>query len=125
MTKALFLDRDGVLDELVFYPDTNEWAAPRRLADLRLIPGAADAARRAHAAGWLLVIVTNQPDYAKGTAALDDLHAIHDAVVPIRTACAKSRHPCPVNQSTHACRCIVNPNWGSYLIRSASPAHLL
>jgi D-glycero-D-manno-heptose 1,7-bisphosphate phosphatase len=96
MNRALFLDRDGVLDELVFYPDTGEWAAPRRLEDVRLVEGAADAARRAHAAGWLLVIVTNQPDFAKGKSTLDDLRAVHDAVVgdlSIAKSCVCHHHP--------------------------------
>lgn len=109
MNRALFLDRDGVLDELVFYLDTNEWAAPRCLDDLRMIPDAADAARRAHAAGWLLVIITNQPDYAKGKAALDDLRAVHDAVLrdlPIAKSCVCNHHPnAIVDELRVVCEC--------------------
>jgi D-glycero-D-manno-heptose 1,7-bisphosphate phosphatase len=96
VNRALFLDRDGVLDHLVFYPDTGEWESPRRLADLRLIDGAADAVRRAHADGWLIVVVTNQPSYAKGKTSLEDLAEIHAAVMkdlPVAKSCVCHHHP--------------------------------
>ena len=94
--KALFLDRDGVLDELVFYPDTGEWESPRRIADLKLIPGAADAVRKAHERGWLIVIVTNQPSYAKGKTSLEELAEVHERVVrdlPVAKSCICHHHP--------------------------------
>jgi histidinol phosphatase-like enzyme len=37
--RAVFLDRDGVLVEEVYYPHTREWEAPLRPEDVRLIPG--------------------------------------------------------------------------------------
>lgn len=73
MRRALFLDRDGVVSEPVWYDDTQNWEAARRVDDLRLIPGAADALRRAHEAGWLIFLVTNQPDWAKGKTTRENL----------------------------------------------------
>ena len=109
MTRALFLDRDGVLDELVFYPDTAEWESPRRLADLRLIDGAADAARRAAAKGWLLVVVTNQPSYAKGKTTLEELAEVHARVIeglPISKSCVCHHHPnAIVDELRVVCEC--------------------
>lgn len=81
MKRALFLDRDGVVDELVFYPSHNEWESPRTVEDLRLIPGAVAALRDAIAAGWLLFLITNQPSYAKGKCRLEDLQDIQAKVV--------------------------------------------
>lgn len=81
MNRALFLDRDGVIDELVLYPSHDEWESPRNVADVRMIPNAADALRRANRDGWLLFIVTNQPSYAKGKCPLDDLQAVHQYVL--------------------------------------------
>lgn len=81
MTRALFLDRDGILDELVFYESSGEWESPRRVGDLQMIGGAAEALRRFADAGWLLFIVTNQPSAAKGKASVDELRAVNDAVV--------------------------------------------
>lgn len=74
---ALFLDRDGVLNELVFYPDSGEWESPRTPADLRIMPGAGPALRALKAAGWPLFIVSNQPSFAKGKTTLEALRAVH------------------------------------------------
>ena len=81
MNRALFLDRDGVLNELVFYESSNEWESPRTLADLAMIEGNTEVLRRFVDAGWLLFIITNQPSYAKGKTTMQDLHEVHDAVV--------------------------------------------
>jgi D-glycero-D-manno-heptose 1,7-bisphosphate phosphatase len=74
---ALFLDRDGVLNELVWYGDTREWESPRVPEDLRLLPGAAEAAAALVAAGWPLFLVSNQPSFAKGKTTLEALKAVH------------------------------------------------
>ena len=66
MKRALFLDRDGVVNDLVFYPSHGEWESPRNVRDLRMRDGAADALKDASRAGWLLFLITNQPSYAKG-----------------------------------------------------------
>jgi D-glycero-D-manno-heptose 1,7-bisphosphate phosphatase len=81
MNRALFLDRDGVLDELAFYPSSNEWEGPRTLDDLVMIEGITEPLQRLVDAGWLLFIVTNQPSYAKGKTTMEDTHAVHNAVV--------------------------------------------
>lgn len=81
MNRALFLDRDGVLDELVFYESSGEWEGPRTLDDLVMIDGVTEPLRRFVDAGWLLFIITNQPSYAKGKTTMQDLHEVHDAVV--------------------------------------------
>jgi D-glycero-D-manno-heptose 1,7-bisphosphate phosphatase len=98
MKRALFLDRDGILDELVYYPSHDEWESPRTLADLKMIDGITAPLQRFLDAGWLLFIVTNQPSYAKGKTTLQDLHAVHDAVlaqlgVPITRSYLCFHHP--------------------------------
>ncbi len=81
MKRALFLDRDGIVDELVFYESSGEWEAPRRVEDVRMIEGAANALQRFVSAGWLLFFVTNQPNVAKGKAAREDVEAVHEQVL--------------------------------------------
>jgi D-glycero-D-manno-heptose 1,7-bisphosphate phosphatase len=49
----------------------------RRASDLRLIEGAAAACASLHGAGLALVVVTNQPDVARGSLAREDLDAMH------------------------------------------------
>jgi D-glycero-D-manno-heptose 1,7-bisphosphate phosphatase len=80
MKRALFLDRDGIVDELVFYESSGEWEAPRIVSDVRMIEGASEALQRFVDAGWLLFFITNQPNVAKGKAAREDVEAVHDAV---------------------------------------------
>jgi D-glycero-D-manno-heptose 1,7-bisphosphate phosphatase len=81
MKRALFLDRDGVLDELVFYPSHNEWEAPRAVGDVRMIEGIREPLQKLVDAGWLLFIVTNQPNVAKGKASPEDVLAVHEHIV--------------------------------------------
>jgi len=76
---AIFLDRDGLLNELVLYQDSNERESPRSPEDLRLRPGAIDLVRGLHDAGWPLFLVSNQPSAAKGKTTLASLKAVHEA----------------------------------------------
>jgi len=73
---AVFLDRDGVLTEPVWNPATGEYESPHQLAAVGYCPGALLAARRLHEAGFALVIVSNQPSYAKGKVDFETLEAI-------------------------------------------------
>ena len=74
---AVFLDRDGVINANVFYPDTGETEAPRGLADYRILPGALDAMLQLQQAGFLLFLISNQPNQAKRKAAQLDHAEIH------------------------------------------------
>ncbi|GAA0751508.1 D-glycero-beta-D-manno-heptose 1,7-bisphosphate 7-phosphatase [Ideonella azotifigens] len=58
MTRAVFLDRDGVVNR--------DHAYVHRWEDFEFVPGALDAARRLADAGFRLVIVTNQSGIARG-----------------------------------------------------------
>ena len=79
MNRALFLDRDGVLDALVRYPDG--WGAPRTPDALDLLPGVRDAIARAAHNGWSIIVVSNQPDAAKGYTTQQALEAVHDELL--------------------------------------------
>jgi D-glycero-D-manno-heptose 1,7-bisphosphate phosphatase len=81
MRKALFLDRDGVLDDLVYHEDTNGWEAPRHAGEMRVRPGVADALRAAADAGWMVFVVSNQPDVAKGRTTREALAAAHETLL--------------------------------------------
>jgi len=105
MTKrALFLDRDGVVDELVYYPSHDEWESPRRVADLKMIDGISNALRRFHDAGWLLFFVTNQPSFAKGKTSREELVEVHDAVVRAIDVPIARSYIC-FHRSEDACAC--------------------
>jgi D-glycero-D-manno-heptose 1,7-bisphosphate phosphatase len=74
--KAVFLDRDGVINANVFYAETGEVEAPRTAADFTVLPGALDAMKQLANAGYLLFVVSNQPNQAKRKATAAD----HDAI---------------------------------------------
>jgi D-glycero-D-manno-heptose 1,7-bisphosphate phosphatase len=69
---ALLLDRDGVLNLDIGYAHRPE--------DLVWMPGAREAVRLANAAGWRVLVVTNQSGVARGLYELDDVHRFHAAM---------------------------------------------
>jgi D-glycero-D-manno-heptose 1,7-bisphosphate phosphatase len=71
---AAFLDRDGVLNAA---PVVEGVARPPSPEDVRLLDGVEDACRTLADAGLVLVVVTNQPDVARGTLSRTDVDAIH------------------------------------------------
>ncbi len=66
---ALFLDRDGVLNEDRGY--VSRWE------DFRWIPGARETVAAFNRAGWLVFVVTNQSGVGRGYYTEDDMHALH------------------------------------------------
>ncbi|MFA6029801.1 MAG: HAD-IIIA family hydrolase [Elusimicrobiota bacterium] len=74
--KAVFLDRDGILNELVEYADTGEHESPRTVADLRMIDAAVEPLKLLQSRGYALFIISNQPSHAKGKTTLEDLKAV-------------------------------------------------
>ena len=89
---AVFFDRDGVLVEEVYYPETGEWEAPLHPADVRLTARAADAARRASAAGYKLIVISNQGGFAKGKTSLRELWLAHERFVELMAGEGVSIH---------------------------------
>ncbi len=72
---AVFLDRDGTLNRQIVrdgrpYP-------PQTLAEFELFPGVAEGCARLAAAGYVLVVATNQPDVGRGTQSRAEVEAMH------------------------------------------------
>jgi D-glycero-D-manno-heptose 1,7-bisphosphate phosphatase len=86
--KAVFLDRDGVINANVFYADSGEVEAPRTAADFQLLPGALEAMKRLQAAGYLLFVVSNQPNQDKRKATKADHSAIQAKLLAALDAAA-------------------------------------
>ncbi|MBI1861087.1 MAG: HAD-IIIA family hydrolase [Deltaproteobacteria bacterium] len=75
MRRALFLDRDGVLNELV-QPASGVYRAPWNWNEVKFYPGL-EILQSVRERGYLLVMVTNQPDIERGlvsTAFVDELN---------------------------------------------------
>jgi D-glycero-D-manno-heptose 1,7-bisphosphate phosphatase len=81
-TAVIFLDRDGVLNELVRDPVSAAPESPLEVADVRLVGGAA-AVGRLELAGYALVCVSNQPAAAKGKATVHSLLTVHARVIEL------------------------------------------
>ncbi|MFC1904344.1 D-glycero-alpha-D-manno-heptose-1,7-bisphosphate 7-phosphatase [Chloroflexota bacterium] len=64
--KAVFLDRDGVINELIHYPQHGIVDSPFTAEQLRLLPGVGEAIKRFHDASYRVILVSNQPGVAKG-----------------------------------------------------------
>jgi D-glycero-D-manno-heptose 1,7-bisphosphate phosphatase len=81
--RAVFLDRDGVLNELVPDPASGLPESPLDPRDVRLVTGAAAASAELHDAGYALAVVTNQPAAAKGTVSVEQLQEVHQRVLDL------------------------------------------
>jgi D-glycero-D-manno-heptose 1,7-bisphosphate phosphatase len=82
--RVVFLDRDGVLNRA--FPEGDTTRPPAGVAELEILPGVPDALARLHAAGFALVVVTNQPDVARGRqtrAAVEEINARMSAELPL------------------------------------------
>jgi D-glycero-D-manno-heptose 1,7-bisphosphate phosphatase len=75
--RAVFLDRDGVINHNWFNPQTGEWESPIRPADFLLRGGVLEALAALAAHDFRLILVSNQPSAAKGKCALADIQAVH------------------------------------------------
>lgn len=75
MRRAVFLDRDGVLNRAV--SRAGKPFVPSSLAELEIMPGVPEALGKLHAAGFLLIAVTNQPDVRRGLISRESVESIH------------------------------------------------
>jgi D-glycero-D-manno-heptose 1,7-bisphosphate phosphatase len=75
MRRAVFLDRDGVINRAVVrdgrpYP-------PQTLGEVEILPGVEAAVQALQQAGFFIAVVTNQPDVARGRQTLDTVESIN------------------------------------------------
>jgi D-glycero-D-manno-heptose 1,7-bisphosphate phosphatase len=79
VTRAVFLDRDGVLNRAVLRDGLP--FPPRSVHDLEVLPGVPEALAALKKAGFRLVVVTNQPDVARGTQTRQEVEQINGALL--------------------------------------------
>jgi len=73
--KAVFLDRDGVINQTVFRRGAQR--APQDLSEWAWIDGVHDTLRALSARGYALIVCTNQPDVVRGWQTRDRVDAFH------------------------------------------------
>lgn len=64
MQKAIFLDRDGVLNELIYR--NNGLFSPRKLSDFKISVDSPEFTRFTSSIGYLNIVISNQPDISRG-----------------------------------------------------------
>jgi D-glycero-D-manno-heptose 1,7-bisphosphate phosphatase len=86
LTAAVFLDRDGVINEPSWDPADGRYESPTDPRDVALADGAVEGLRALTAEGYVTVAVSNQPAAAKGKASLEDLKTVHERIVDLLAA---------------------------------------
>jgi D-glycero-D-manno-heptose 1,7-bisphosphate phosphatase len=79
--KAAFLDRDGVINELLYYQEAGIIDSPFTVDQFHILPGVGGAIRRLNDSGFLVIVVSNQPGVAKNHFTLDDLRRMNEKMV--------------------------------------------
>jgi D-glycero-D-manno-heptose 1,7-bisphosphate phosphatase len=75
MKAAVFLDRDGVLNRAIVRDGKPH--PPGSADEFQIAPDAAKALRALKAAGYKLLVVTNQPDVARGLTTREEVESVH------------------------------------------------
>ena len=81
MKRAVFLDRDGVINRPVVRD--GKPFPPITVDEFELLPDVAEACARLRAAGYLLILATNQPDVGRGTLAQEIVEAMHSKMLTL------------------------------------------
>ncbi len=98
--KAVFLDRDGVINRVTIRDGKPH--PPSCIEKLEVLHGVPEALERLHAAGFRLVVVTNQPDVGRGRQQIETVEAIHAA---LRSALPLDEIRVCYHDESHACAC--------------------
>lgn len=78
MTNAVFLDRDGVINQPIIVD--NKPYAPRSEKDFVVYPYVAQALEKIVLKGYLIFVVTNQPDIGNGMLSVEALERMHSSL---------------------------------------------
>src|SRR3990167_4369174 len=74
--RAVFLDRDGVLNQNTVH--NGRPYAPKRTEDFVLLPRVGEAVRQLRAAGYVIIVATNQPDVGAGLQTRETVDSMHE-----------------------------------------------
>jgi len=78
--KAVFLDRDGVINEVIFRVNDKP-IAPWSFKEFKLCDGITEPLRELKNSGYLLFVVSNQPDISKGLVTSEVVERMNDIIV--------------------------------------------
>lgn len=115
--RAVFLDRDGVLNQNTVH--NGRPYAPRRPEDFILLPKVGEAVQQLRAAGYVIIVATNQPDVGAGRQTLETVDKMHEL---LRKEVSVDEIRVCYHVDTDVCRCR-KPKPG--LLLDAAEAHSL
>jgi D-glycero-D-manno-heptose 1,7-bisphosphate phosphatase len=78
LKKTAFLDRDGVINNVIV--KNNKVFSPRRFVEFTLTPNIARYIDRIKEAGYLVIVVTNQPDISRAKLNIHELEKMHNKI---------------------------------------------
>lgn len=78
--KAAFLDRDGVINEIVYHKEMGILDSPFTVNQIKILPNVGKAIKKLKELGYFIVIVSNQPGVAKNHFNLDDLEKMKEKI---------------------------------------------
>jgi D-glycero-D-manno-heptose 1,7-bisphosphate phosphatase len=77
--KAVFLDRDGVLNRAKVI--LNKPYPPSTMEEMEILPGVHESIQLLKHAGFILIVITNQPDVARGTADINLVNTMNNYIL--------------------------------------------
>lgn len=75
LRRAVFLDRDGVINRA--FVRSGKPYPPAYLSEVEILPEVRFTLEALHNAGYLVIVVTNQPDVARGSQTRENVEVIH------------------------------------------------
>jgi len=81
MKKAIFFDRDGIINKIILR--NGKPCSPRTLEEFIILEEAEEAVKILKGVGYKIIIVTNQPDIARGLMRIEDLRKMHNIIKEI------------------------------------------
>ncbi len=100
LRRAVFLDRDGVLNDVLM--ENGRPRSPRNLEEFRIVAGARQALDQLRAAGFRLIVVTNQPEVVRGLQTRNTVEMMHRQLA---TALPVDEIRVCFHDDPHACMC--------------------
>ena len=83
MKKAIFLDRDGVINDEIYQKNLNEFTAPLNPKQVKIEKKNLVSLKRISNEDFLLFVISNQPDYALGRTTKKNLRMVHKKIKKI------------------------------------------
>ena len=80
MKRAIFFDRDGVINKEIYRKKLKKWSAPHKVNEVVLNNNLIEVLKKIKKKDFFFFIISNQPDYALGYTKLENLKSVHKKI---------------------------------------------